>query len=43
VAFNASDPLQPAEVWVAGADGTNSRALTKMNPQVVGFKLTGKL
>ncbi len=37
--FTASDPLHPADVWMAGADGAGARALTKMNPQVDDFKL----
>jgi len=37
--FTLSDPLHPADVWMAAADGTNARALTKMNPQVDDFKL----
>jgi dipeptidyl aminopeptidase/acylaminoacyl peptidase len=39
VAYNSSDPLQPADVWAANADGTNARRLTKMNPQVDEFRL----
>lgn len=37
--FTLSDPLRPADVWIAAADGTNAKALTKMNPQMDDFKL----
>ena len=37
--FTLSDPLRPADVWIAAADGTGARQLTKMNPQVDDFKL----
>ena len=37
--FTLSDPLRPADVWIAAADGTKAKALTKMNPQVDDFKL----
>ncbi len=37
--FTLSDPLRPADVWIAAADGTNARPLTKMNPQVDDFRL----
>ena len=37
--FTLSDPLRPADVWIAAADGTGAKALTKMNPQVDNFKL----
>ena len=37
--FTLSDPLRPADVWMAAADGTNAKALTKMNPQIDDFKL----
>jgi len=39
MAFTSSDPLAPADVWVANADGTNARALTAMNPQLSEFRL----
>jgi dipeptidyl aminopeptidase/acylaminoacyl peptidase len=39
LAFTLTDPLRPADVWVVNADGTNLRALTKMNPHVDEFAL----
>jgi len=39
LAYTLTDPLHPAEVWVAGADGASARSLTKMNPQVQTYKL----
>lgn len=39
LAFTVSDPLHPADVWVAGSDGGDARSLTQMNRQVDEFKL----
>jgi dipeptidyl aminopeptidase/acylaminoacyl peptidase len=39
IAFTYTDPLAPADVWVAGATGADARALTAMNPQLGEFQL----